>query len=81
MTRVGSQRHRKKKQPGRDVDHTPLSSAEVKNEWSYTSSPLICHHGVEWDNFAFTYVSQTCVISAAGKASDDYGNPRDFLTK
>lgn len=23
------------KQPGRDVDHSPPSSAEAKNEWSY----------------------------------------------
>jgi hypothetical protein len=25
------------KRPGREVDHSPPSSAEVKNEWSYTS--------------------------------------------
>jgi len=69
------------KQPGRDVDNTPPSSAEIKNEWSYTSTPLICHHGADGDNFAFTYVSHTCVVSAAGKASNVYGNPKDFLTK
>jgi hypothetical protein len=27
------------KWPGREVDHSPPSSAEVKNEWSYTSTP------------------------------------------
>jgi len=27
------------KRPGREVDHSPPSSAEVKNEWSYTSTP------------------------------------------
>jgi len=26
---------------GRDDDRSPLSSAEVKNEWSYTSTPHI----------------------------------------
>jgi hypothetical protein len=26
------------KQPGREADHSPLSSAEVKNSWSYTST-------------------------------------------
>jgi hypothetical protein len=26
------------KQPGREADNSPPSSAEVKNEWSYTSS-------------------------------------------
>jgi len=28
--------------PGREVDNSPPSFAEVKNEWSYTSSPPIC---------------------------------------
>jgi hypothetical protein len=27
------------KQPGREADHSPPSSAEVKNVWSYTSTP------------------------------------------
>jgi hypothetical protein len=27
------------KRPVREADHTPPSSAEVKNAWSYTSSP------------------------------------------
>jgi hypothetical protein len=31
---------------GREADHSPPSSAEVKNEWNYTSIPLICFHGV-----------------------------------
>jgi len=26
------------KEPGREADHSPLSSAEVKNAWSYTST-------------------------------------------
>ena len=30
------------KRPGRKVDYSPPSSAEVKNEWSYTSAPSIC---------------------------------------
>jgi hypothetical protein len=25
--------------PGREADHSPLSSAEVKNAWRYTSTP------------------------------------------
>ena len=33
--------------PGRDADHSPPSSAEVKNEWSYTTMPYIRHHGVD----------------------------------
>jgi hypothetical protein len=27
------------KQPGREVHHSLPSSAEVKNDWSYTSTP------------------------------------------
>jgi hypothetical protein len=34
------------KQPGRDADHSPPSSAEVKNAWSYTSTSLIRLLGV-----------------------------------
>jgi hypothetical protein len=29
------------------------SSAEVKNEWSYTSTPCICLHGVDKENYIF----------------------------
>jgi hypothetical protein len=32
------------KKPGRDADHSPPSSAEVKNAWNYTSIPPICLH-------------------------------------
>jgi hypothetical protein len=32
---------------GRETDHSLPSSAEVKNAWSYTSTPPICLHGVE----------------------------------
>jgi hypothetical protein len=45
------------KRPGREADHSPPSSAEVKNAWGYTSTPqyvfmawcLVKHR----DNFAF----------------------------
>jgi hypothetical protein len=30
--------------PGCEVDHSPPSSGEVKNVWSYTSTPPICFH-------------------------------------
>jgi len=42
--------------PGREVDHSPPSSDEVKNEWSCTSPPPICH-GV--DHF---YLKETCNV-------------------
>jgi hypothetical protein len=34
------------KRPGHEADHSPLSSAEVKNAWSYMSTPPICLHSV-----------------------------------
>jgi hypothetical protein len=47
------------KRPGRETDHSPPSTAEVKNAWSYTSAPqyvfmawcLVKHRG----NFTFTF--------------------------
>jgi hypothetical protein len=32
--------------PGREADHSPSSSAKVKNAWGYTSTPLIRLHGM-----------------------------------
>jgi hypothetical protein len=34
------------KWPEREADHSPPYSADVKNAWSYTSSPSISLHGV-----------------------------------
>jgi hypothetical protein len=34
------------KRPGRETDHLPPSSAEIKNVWSFTSTPPICLHGM-----------------------------------
>jgi hypothetical protein len=34
------------RQPGLEADHSPPPSAEVKNEWSYTSTPPIRLHGL-----------------------------------
>jgi hypothetical protein len=45
------------KWPGCDVDHSPSSKAEVKNEWSYTSTLPICLHGMYVDNFTLMYWS------------------------
>ena len=40
---------------GRDINHSPPSSAEVKNERSYTCVPPICLRGVDKENFTFTF--------------------------
>jgi hypothetical protein len=34
------------KRPGREADHSPPSSAEVNNAWSYTFTPPIRLHGL-----------------------------------
>jgi hypothetical protein len=34
------------KRPGCEADHSPPSSAEVKNTWSYTSTPPVHLHGL-----------------------------------
>jgi hypothetical protein len=47
------------KQPGCEADHSPPFSAEVKNTWSYTSTPQYVF--MAWclvklrDNFTFTF--------------------------
>jgi hypothetical protein len=44
---------------GHVVNHSPPSGAEVKNVWSYKSSPplLLCLHVEEMDNFTFACAS------------------------
>jgi hypothetical protein len=42
------------KRLGREADHSPAFSAEVKNAWSYTPTSPICIHGMDNDNFIFT---------------------------
>jgi hypothetical protein len=47
------------KRPGREADHSPPSIVEVKNAWSYTTTPQYVF--MEWclvkhrDNFTFTF--------------------------
>jgi len=49
------------KRPGREIDHSPPSSAEVKNEWSFTSSLPTYPHSVGRDNFfLFSLYSGFC---------------------
>jgi hypothetical protein len=52
------------KATGREVDHSPSSGAEVKNEWNYTSVPSICLYGVDRDTFTFNFMFEfPCIIS------------------
>ena len=36
---------------GYELDQSPLSSVELKNEWRYTSTPPLCVHVVYMDMF------------------------------
>jgi hypothetical protein len=40
------------KRPGREVNLSPQSSAEVKSEWNYTYNRPVCLHGMDRDNCA-----------------------------
>jgi hypothetical protein len=37
--------------PGREIDHLPTCSAEVRNKWRCASTPPICLHGLDRDIF------------------------------
>jgi hypothetical protein len=43
------------KQLGHEVDHSPPSISKVKNKWSYTPTPPQCLHGMDRDDFTFTF--------------------------
>jgi hypothetical protein len=60
------------KRPVRAADHSPPSSAEVKNEWSYTSTSPVCLHGVVFSlkkstgktlSFIYLYKSYRLLLS------------------
>jgi hypothetical protein len=44
------------KRPGCEVNQSPSSSAEVKIEWNYTSTVLICLHSVDRETFTFVSI-------------------------
>jgi hypothetical protein len=39
-------------QPGNQADHSPAPSAEIMDEWSYTSPSSLWIHAIECNNFA-----------------------------
>jgi hypothetical protein len=47
----------------REVNYSSPSRAQVKNEWSYTSPPPVCLHGVKRDKIFFTMRAGTVVIT------------------
>jgi len=49
-----------------EVDHSLPSSAEVRNEWSYASTPPIFLHVVKRDKFFYTCVVNVSTAQALG---------------
>jgi len=47
------------KQLGHEINHSPPSSAQVKNDWSYTSTPPVCLCGMDRENC-------TCLTTVLG---------------
>jgi len=51
------------RQPGREVDQSPPASDVVKNEWRSTSTPPICLHDVNKDNFTCLTTFRESVVT------------------
>jgi hypothetical protein len=45
--------------PGHEADHKASSTDEVKNEWSYSFTPLLELHGRHRDYFTFTFNTES----------------------
>jgi hypothetical protein len=56
-------------QVGHEVDHSPPSSVEFKNEWCYDSALLVCLHGVYRDSFTFSVFQLTMALCHDSKVS------------
>jgi len=48
------------KRPAREADHSPPSSAEIKNEWNCTSTSTIRLHGYVQYNLRRSKISYWC---------------------
>jgi len=38
------------RRPDNEADRRTSPSVEVKNEWNYSSTPAVCHHGMHEDD-------------------------------
>jgi hypothetical protein len=66
------------KRPASEINHLPLSSAEIKNRWSYTSAPHIHLHGVDKEKFTVLYVSRRfLLLPHRTQNSSPFQRPKD----
>jgi len=49
---------------GRDINHSPSTTAEVKNEWRYTSTPPICLQILDTEGVTWIDLAQDIVVAA-----------------
>ena len=48
--------------PGLKFSHSPQSSTEIRNEWSFTSTPPTCSHEVSRDKFILHFTGTRKVV-------------------
>jgi hypothetical protein len=53
--------------PRSEVCQSSLSSAPVKNAWSFTSPPSICFHGEDRVNFTFFTFEKVRILALNGE--------------
>jgi len=61
---------------GREVDHSPPSNAEVKNQWSYTFHPPTRLHGLDKNNLTLRMFYSFDLISGPAKIKIRFKNSR-----
>ena len=68
------------KWPEREIDHSSPYSAEVKNEWGYTSTPLARRHGVGSEYFNVTLNEEVVEMLSAFRWLRRGSNDRHFAS-
>jgi hypothetical protein len=54
---------------GREVKHSHLSSAKVKNKWNYTFNTLVCLQSVKKEDFTLLTLNEGLECAAVFSAS------------
>ena len=66
------------KRPGHDVNHSHPYTAEIKNEWSNTSTPPACLHGLNRYNSILTFLCLRGNINCNFEETSRSGHLRKF---